>query len=156
MDLDCQYCGEALNSTKHEWIITQLLSAQAYSSLANENELPLTTNAGVNDLDPLFKVRDYALNNVMLIVASDGVFSHEEVDFTTRLAKKLGYDNSKLAGMYDLAKNNQLTIRLPENRKGALKVYEMMLKAASTDGTISAEEQKILNDIQSRIALLAA
>jgi predicted lipid-binding transport protein (Tim44 family) len=156
MDLNCQYCGESLNSTKHEWIITQLLSAHAYSSLANESELPLTTNAGVNDLDPLFKVRDYALNNVMLIVASDGVFSTEEVDFTTRLAKKLGYDNSKLAGMYDLAKNNQLTIRLPENRKGALKVYEMMLKAASADGTISAEEQKILNDIQSRIAQLAA
>jgi tellurite resistance protein len=57
--------------------------------------------------------------------------------------------------MYDLAKNNQLTIRLPENRKGALKVYEMMLKAASADGNISAEEQKILNDIQSRIATLA-
>lgn len=156
MELNCQYCGEPLNSTKHEWIITQLLSAHQYSSLATDQELPLTTNAGVNDLDPLFKVRDYALNNVMLIVAADGVFSTEEVDFTKRLAKKLGYDNDKLAGMYDLAKNNQLTIRLPENRKGALKVYEMMLKAASADGTISAEEQKILNDIQSRISMLAA
>jgi predicted lipid-binding transport protein (Tim44 family) len=155
MDLSCQYCGAALNSTKHEWIITQLLSAHAYSSMASEQELPLVTNAGAKDLDPLFKVRDYALNNVMLIVAADGVFSKEEVEFTTRLAKKLGYDNDKLAGMYDLAKNNQLTIRLPENRKGALKVYEMMLKAASADGNISAEEQKILNDIQSRIATLA-
>ncbi|MDQ3109425.1 MAG: TIM44-like domain-containing protein [Bacteroidota bacterium] len=155
LDLNCQYCGAALNSTKNEWIITQLLPAGAYASMISSQELPLVTNAGVNDLDPLFKVRDYALNNVMLIVAADGVFNQEEVDFTKRLAKKLGYDNDKLAGMYDLAKNNQLTIRLPENRKGALKVYEMMLKAASADGNISAEEQKILNDIQSRIAVLA-
>jgi predicted lipid-binding transport protein (Tim44 family) len=155
MDLSCQYCGAELNSTKNEWIITRLMPAGEYASLLNEQELPLVTNAGVKDLDPLFKVRDYALNNVMLIVAADGAFSNEEVDFTKRLAKKLGYDNAKLAGMYDLAKNNQLTIRLPENRKGALKVYEMMLKAASADGTISAEEQKILNDIQSRIAVLA-
>jgi predicted lipid-binding transport protein (Tim44 family) len=155
LNLDCQYCGAELNSTKNEWIITRLMPAGEYASMLNNQELPLVTNAGVKDLDPIFKVRDYALNNVMLIVAADGVFSNAEVDFTKRLAKKLGYDNEKLAGMYDLAKNHQLTIRLPENRKGALKVYEMMLKAASADGNISAEEQKILNDIQSRIAVLA-
>lgn len=156
LDVSCRYCGAELNSTKNEWIITQLLSMSAYSSFASGEELPLTTNAGAGDLDPLFKVRDYALNNVMLIAGADGVFQQEEIEFTTRLAKKLGYDNEKLAGMYDLAKNNQLTIRLPESRKGALKVYEMMLKAASADGNISAEEQKILNDVQSRIAMLAA
>ncbi|MEO5644817.1 MAG: TIM44-like domain-containing protein [Bacteroidia bacterium] len=155
IDINCQYCGAALNSTKNEWIITQLLPASAYSNFASNEDLPLVTNAGVNDLDPLFKVRDYALNNVMLIAAADGIFHQEEIEFTKRLAKKLGYDNAKLAGMYDLAKNNQLTIRLPENRKGALKVYEMMLKAANADGNISAEEQQILNEVQSRIALLA-
>ncbi len=154
LDVSCQYCGAELNSTKNEWIITQLLSAHAYAAMASEQEFSMATNARVNDLDPLFKVRDYALNNVMLIVGADGVFNQQEVDFTTRLAKKLGYDNSKLAGMYDLAKNHQLTIRLPENKKGATKVYEMMLKAASADGNISAEEQKILDDIQARIAIL--
>ena len=155
-DLKCQYCGEQLNSTKHEWIISQLMPAAAYSRMTSEQELPLLTNAGVKDLDPIFKVRDYALNNVMLIIAADGVFKEEEVDFTKKLAKKLGYDNDKLAGMYDLAKNNQLTIRLPESRKGALKVYEMMLKAAAADGNISAEEKLILDDIQKRIETIPA
>jgi tellurite resistance protein len=124
--------------------------------MTSEQELPLLTNAGINDLDPIFKVRDYALNNVMMVIAADGIFKEEEVDFTKKLAKKLGYDNDKLAGMYDLAKNNQLTIRLPENRKGALKVYEMMLKAAAADGTISAEERLILDDVQKRISVIPA
>lgn len=155
-DLKCQYCGEQLNSTKHEWIISKLMPASAYSQMISTQELPLLTNAGVNDLDPIFKVRDYALNNVMLIIAADGVFKDEEIDFTRKLAKKLGYDNEKLAGMYDLAKNNQLTIRLPESRKGALKVYEMMLKAAAADGNISAEEKLVLDDIQKRISAIPA
>jgi predicted lipid-binding transport protein (Tim44 family) len=155
-DLKCQYCGEQLNSTKHEWIISDLMPASAYSKMTSEQELPLLTNAGINDLDPIFKVRDYALNNVMMVIAADGIFKDEEVDFTKKLAKKLGYDNDKLAGMYDLAKNNQLTIRLPENRKGALKVYEMMLKAAAADGTISAEERLILDDVQKRISVIPA
>ncbi len=156
LDTKCQYCGAELNSTKNEWIITQLMPANNYANYADGNDLQLITHAAVKDLDPLFKVRDYAINNVMLVVAADGIFSSEEIEFTKTLAKKLGYDNNKLAGLYDLAKNKQLTIRLPENRKGAMKVYEMMLKAAQSDGNISHEEQSILDDIQNRIALMPA
>jgi predicted lipid-binding transport protein (Tim44 family) len=156
VDTKCSYCGGELNSTKNEWIITQLLPAQQYASVANAQNFPLITHAGVQDLDPLFKVRDYALNNVMMIVAADGVFNQEEIDFTMKLAKKLGYDNDKLAGMYDLAKNNQLTVRLPEDQKNALKVYAIMMKAAAADGNIAPEEQAILDDVQARITKMAA
>jgi predicted lipid-binding transport protein (Tim44 family) len=156
VDTKCQYCGAELNSTKNEWIITQLLPASEYSRLASENDFPLVTNAGVSDLDPLFKVRDYAFNNVMLIVASDGKFEQSEIDFVMKLAKKLGYDNDKLAGLYDLAKNNQLAIRLPERKKDAMKVLQIMIKAANADGNIAPEEQAILDDVTSRINTMAA
>lgn len=156
VDTKCSYCGGELNSTKTEWIITQLMPANQYAGVASANDFQLVTNAGVQDLDPLFKVRDYALNNVMLIVAADGVFKQEEIDFTQKLAKKLGYDNNKLAGLYDLAKNNQLTVRLPETQKQALKVYAIMMKAAMADGSIDPTEQAILNDVQSKISSMAA
>jgi tellurite resistance protein len=156
VDTKCQYCGAELNSTKNEWIITKLLPASEYSALASEQDFPLVTNAGVSDLDPLFKVRDYAFNNVMLIVASDGKFEQSEIDFVMKLAKKLGYDNDKLAGLYDLAKNNQLAIRLPERKKDALKVLQIMTKAANADGSIAPEEQAILDDVTTRINTMAA
>jgi predicted lipid-binding transport protein (Tim44 family) len=152
IDLKCQFCGSELNSTKNEWIITELMSAFNYSALANEQQLPLITHAGVSDLDPLFKVRDYAINNVMLIVFADGKFDQSELAFVMKLTKKLGYDSQKIAGFVALGQNRQLTLRLPEDKKHAQKVYDIMFKAANADGHLHDEEKAILDDVQARIA----
>lgn len=152
LDLTCGYCGAELNSTKHEWIITQLMGHQEYQSLVQARHYAMTTGAGSGDLDPLYKVRDYAFNNVMLIAFADGRIAPEELEHINHLAKKLGYDTQKLAGLFELAKNRQLTIRLPENKDEAQKVYKAMHKAAMADGNIDPAEQAILDNVEQHIA----
>ncbi len=153
LDLRCSYCGAEVNSTKHEWIVTKLVGTGEYASLVQQQHAPLTTNAGTDDLDPIFEVRDYAMNNVMLMIALDGEFKEHEIEFSKKLAKKMGYDDQKMAGLFDLARNRQLTLRLPEDRKKAEKVYHAMLKAASADGKIGEDEMALLGEVQTRIGM---
>ncbi len=156
LDLKCGYCGAELNSTKNEWIITGLMDGLQYSALAEEQQLPLVTHVGIKDLDPLFKVRDYAMNNVMMIIFADGKMEDAEFAFAIKLSKKLGYDSKKITGFVELGKNRQLTLRLPEDRRSAQKVYDIMVKAAHADGRIQDEEKVILDDVAARIEHLAA
>ena len=41
-------------------------------------------------MSKLYDVRDYAFNNVMVMIAADGVFDEEEQKFAPQLAKKWG------------------------------------------------------------------
>ncbi|MCD6069459.1 MAG: hypothetical protein K0S33_4285 [Bacteroidetes bacterium] len=152
ISLDCPYCGSAVNSTKHEWIISDLVSASEYNAMLAGNSLPGSVKPG--ELDELYDVRDYAFNNVMLIVGADGEFAAEEMTYATGLAKKWNYKPEKISGMFDMAKNGQLVMRLPDDAKKATKVYAMMEKAALADGNISKEEQAILNDVKEKIKYL--
>ncbi|HEU4719061.1 MAG TPA: TIM44-like domain-containing protein [Bacteroidia bacterium] len=155
LDMNCPYCGSLLNSTKTEWIVTRFDDAQGYSQLRSEGA-QLATEADVEDMDALFKVRDYAFNNVMVIIAADGLLHEEEIKFANQLAVKLGYDKNKIAGMIDLARNRQLVIRMPESRKKCEKVYRIMEKAAAADGNVSEEERSILDDVKKHIEYMNA
>lgn len=155
LDLKCVYCGAELNSTKNEWIVTQLMGYGEYTAMVQARQYNMTTNAGAGDLDPLYKVRDYAFNNVMMIVMADGQLTNEELEHMNQLAKKLGYDTKKLSGLFELAKNRQLVVRLPEDKNAAQKVFKAMQKAAMADGNIAPEEQAILDDVQGRINQMA-
>ena len=53
--------------------------------------------------------------------------------------------------MFELAKNRQLSLRLPEERKNAIKVRMQMEKAALIDHNINPAEQKLLNEVSARI-----
>jgi predicted lipid-binding transport protein (Tim44 family) len=152
LNLTCQYCGSAVNSTKYEWIVSDLVSATEYNQMLSNNALPGSVKPG--ELDELYDVRDYAFNNVMLIVGADGEFAAEEMEYATTLAKKWNYKPEKIHGMFDMAKNGQLVMRLPDNLKKAQKVYAMMEKAAMADGNISREEQLILDDVKERIRFM--
>ncbi|MDD2635302.1 MAG: TIM44-like domain-containing protein [Bacteroidales bacterium] len=147
-DINCPYCGNLLNSTKNEWIITDIMSQQEYLDYYKTNSNLFVANVNPKKIDSLYKVRDYAFNNVLIMVAADGVFDVEEVDFANKLAKKWGYAPSKLEGMIEMAKNNQLVIRMPEKKKDCEKIHKLMHKAASIDGNISPEEQSLLDSIQ--------
>jgi predicted lipid-binding transport protein (Tim44 family) len=149
-DMNCPYCGNLLNSTKNEWIITDLLSQSDYLNYFKANSNLFIANVNPKKLDAMYKVRDYAFNNVLIMIAVDGVFDVEEVNFANKLAKKWGYAPSKLEGMIDMARNNQLVLRMPEERKEIEKIYKLMQKAASVDGNISSEEQSLLDSIKTQ------
>jgi hypothetical protein len=156
LDVKCAYCGSVLNSTKFEWIVTRKLKPAEYQALTGERDVTVTTGAGVEDIDPLFKVRDYAFNNLMMIIGIDGELTPEEMQFAYRLSRKLGYDDQKIAAMYGLARNHRLVLRLPEDRKSAEKVLKLMAKAASADKQISFQEQALLDEVQKRAAEMPA
>jgi hypothetical protein len=110
----------------------------------------MATNVAVKQLDPLFSARDYALNNVMMILGIDGQLTLDELSFAQDLARKLGYDLKKLTGMFDLAINRKLVLRLPEDRKSADRVLKLMEAAALADKKISVPEQAFLDEVRKR------
>lgn len=150
LDLKCTYCGEVLNSTGREWIVTGLLAADEYKALADRTS-GMTTGVAATQLDPLYSVRDYAFNNVLMIVGIDGAITADELAFSRELSRRLGYDEQKLAGMFELAKNRKLSLRLPENRKSANKVRALMEKAALADRQVSAAEKALLDEVSARV-----
>jgi predicted lipid-binding transport protein (Tim44 family) len=156
LELKCAYCGEVLNSTRHEWIVTHLLAATDYKSLADSQKPLMTTHVAIKQLDPLFAVRDYAFNNVLMVIGSDGESTMEELAFAQDLSRSMGYDVKKLAGMFDLAKSRKLALRLPEDRKSADKVLKLMEKAALADHNVSAPEQALLHEMRERIGRMTA
>jgi DNA-directed RNA polymerase subunit RPC12/RpoP len=147
-DLNCPYCGSQINSTKNEWIISDVMSQSAYLNYFKENSNLFIGNVNPKKLDAMYKVRDYAFNNILIMIAADGVFDAEEIDFAKKMARKWGYAPSKIEGMLDMAVNNQLVIRMPEDRKDREKIYKLMVKTASVDGNISPEEQSLLDSVR--------
>jgi len=156
LDLKCAYCGELLNSTSREWIVTALLAADEYKALADSRKPDLATGIELSQLDPLYAARDYVFNNVLMMIGIDGEITPDETAYARQLARQMGYNEAKLGGIFELAKNRQLALRLPENRKTAIKVRQLMEKAALADHNISPTEQALLNEVSLRINTLAA
>jgi uncharacterized Zn finger protein (UPF0148 family) len=156
LETKCEYCGAVVNSTRHEWIVTRLLTAAEYRALAEAQRPDMTTRVAVKQLDPLFAARDYAFNNVMMMIGIDGVITVDELAFAQDLSRRMGYDVKKLAGLLELARNRKLALRLPEDRKSADKALKLMEKAAQADHRISAEEQALLDEVRQRIAGMPA
>ena len=149
VDTNCTYCNAQLNSTQFEWIISEWMTANEYENWKKSDAPQLAVNKSVDDLDELYDVRDYAFNNMMVMIAADGVFAKEEMDYANSIAKKWNYSSDKLQGLLGMAKNKQLVIRMPENPKKKEKIIAQMEKVANLDGDISVEEAKILNDLKS-------
>ena len=88
IDTNCQFCGYLLNSTKNEWIVTDLLSVEEYRNHYDANKEDYVENLDMNLVEGLYDVRDYAFNNILYIMAEDGEFAKEEMMMAVRLAKK--------------------------------------------------------------------
>ncbi len=149
-DLNCPYCGSQINSTKNEWIISDIMSQNDYLNYFRENSNLFIANVNPKKFDAMYKVRDYAFNNILIMIAADGVFDAEEIDFAKKMAKKWGYAPSKIEGMLDMAVNNQLVLRMPEDRKDREKIYKLMVKTAAVDGNVSPEEQALLDNVRAQ------
>lgn len=148
LDTKCQYCGAELNSTSTEWIITDVMDLQSYYAYYSANAANFIAKVDPNKIDALYKVRDYAFNNVLIMVAADGSFDNEELEFTKKLAKKWGYNLDKIQPMFQMAQSGKLVIRMPEDQKSREKIFKLMEKAAQIDGNVSQEEQQLLDSLK--------
>lgn len=148
LDVHCAYCGNALNSTKSEWIVIDILTPAQYEEYMNNNSADFSYQKDLKLLDKLMDVRDFAFNNVMVIMAADGIFQNEEREFALKLARKWGYNPNKLYPFFQMAQSGQLRLRMPENPSKIAKIYRLMEKAAMADSTITNEERTVLNQIK--------
>ena len=149
IELNCTYCNAQLNSTKYEWIVSDWMSAEEYDQFKKSTPATFVIDKNIDALDDLFAVRDYALNNVLMMIAADGKITGEETDYINMLAKKWNYDLNKIQGFLMLAKTNKLVVRMPQDAKQKQKIIAMMEKAAILDNTITAEEQALLEQVKS-------
>ncbi len=150
LSVECRYCGSVLNSTGSEWIITDIMTMQEYREYQNRHKSDFTYRVKPERFEGLFDVRDYAINNMMVMIAADGVFGEEERRFADDLARKWGYDVSKLEPFFQMARSGRLVIRMPEDSGKQRKIFKLMRKAAEADQHISPEEELLLDDIRQR------
>ncbi|HPJ42972.1 MAG TPA: Tim44-like domain-containing protein [Spirochaetota bacterium] len=154
LNLNCQYCGTALNSTSNEWIITDILSVAEYRGHVSENKSSFGYTIDPQLIDKLMDVRDFAFNNIMVVIASDGTMSSEEYQFAFDLAKKWGYNVDKIGPLFGMAMSGNLVIKMPQDDKKRAKIYKLMEKAADVDG-ITDEEQNLMDNIREQYGISA-
>jgi len=154
LDLNCQYCGVTLNSTSNEWIITDILSVAEYRGHVSENKSSFGYNVDPVQIDKLMDVRDFAFNNIMVVIASDGMMSAEEYQFALELAKKWGYNVDRIGPLFGMAMSGNLVIKMPEEEKKRAKIYKLMEKAAAVDG-VTEEEQNLMDNIREQYGISA-
>lgn len=142
--IKCPSCGEAYNSGKRDWVITKILSMQEYTEETRKTDIHLA----VDDLDGLYHIRDYAMNNLIFMIAADGVFAKEEIDMARQFSSKLGYSAEQLQSLFQQASLGRLVIRIPEDGTARKKIFRLMEKAAQSDQRVSPEEQALLDHIQ--------
>lgn len=148
IEIDCTYCNAQLNSTKYEWIINDWMTANEYNQFKKSTDTSFVVDKNIDDLDDLFNVRDYALNNVLMMIAADGKITDDEMQYVNTLAKKWNYDLNKIQGFLMLAKSNKLVVRMPQDEKQKRKIIAMMEKAANLDNAITSEEQALLEQVK--------
>jgi predicted lipid-binding transport protein (Tim44 family) len=147
-DTSCRYCGEPLNSTRFDWVITSLMGLEQWREYRGNNRQAFSYTAEPDLLNSLYKVRDFALNNVLVMIAVDGVFEKEEVEFTETLARRWGYDKTRLQGLMSMAAAGRISLRMPEEDKERRKICRLMKKAAESDKNISSLEQDLLDYVE--------
>lgn len=153
LDVKCRYCGSVMNGTGREWIITGLMSLEEYESYLAANSDKFAYSADTALIDKLFDVRDFAFNNMMVVMAADGAFKEEEQRFASDLAKKWGYDLAKIEPFFQMAQSGRLVVKMPQDRKKQKKIYKLMVKAAHADQNVSSEEQQLLDGIRQQYGI---
>jgi predicted lipid-binding transport protein (Tim44 family) len=156
LSLNCGYCGTAFNSTGSEWIITGIMGMEEYDEYRRGHADNYAYQVKTSQIDRLYDVRDFAFNNVMIVLAADGIFGEEERKFAEELAKKWGYDTNKLEPFFGMAQNGRLSLRMPDDPKKRLKIFKMMEKATEADRNVSPEERKLLDGVRAEYKIEGA
>ena len=145
LDIKCSYCGSLLNSTANDWVVSALMSRSEFAEYYGANKRSFMAKVDPVVLDKLYGVKDYALNNIMIVLAADGAFCEEEITFLTEAATKWGFKTPDIAPQFKMAASGRLSIRMPEDQDMRNTIYKLMEKAASADESISPQEQTILD-----------
>jgi predicted lipid-binding transport protein (Tim44 family)/DNA-directed RNA polymerase subunit RPC12/RpoP len=148
LDVTCPYCSSVLNSSKNEWIISDILSMTEYENYYSQYSKDFAYKVDASLTDDLATIKDFAFNNMMILLASDGVFADDERKLAAELAKKWGFNVENIQPMFDMAMSGRLVIRMPEDGGRRKKIYLLMEKAANADGNISKQEQRLLDYIK--------
>lgn len=153
-NVNCSFCGQVLNSDTKDWILYDLMNASEYaafrpgfetSAISAKKEAKL--DGGDDD------IRDYVLNNTIVILMADGVLESAEKEYMEKLSKKLGYNADKVSMLWEATSLNGMSINMPDDKKKQQKVYNKMVRAAQADGSIQESEQRILNEVRERYQL---
>ena len=153
IDVKCPYCGATLNSSKNEWIISDILSGAEYTEYSSQNAKTFLYKADPALTDDLATVKDFAFNNMMILMACDGVFAYEEKKIAIELAKKWGFKYENIQPLFDMAASGRLVIRMPEDEAKKKKIFALMNTAANADGQISQQESKLLEHVKATYAI---
>ncbi|MCB0508551.1 MAG: TIM44-like domain-containing protein, partial [Bacteroidetes bacterium] len=147
-EVHCTYCNAVLNSTKFEWIISDWMSASEFEDFKRNNNSAFAIDKSLDDLNELFAVRDFALNNVIMMIAADGRITNQEAKFVETLAKKWNYNLDKIQGFLTMGINNKLVVRMPQDAKQKQKIIKLMEKAAMLDEQLTPEEEQLLQQVK--------
>lgn len=161
LSVTCPYCSQPYNSGAHEWVVSDVLPmADLRAWLAGSSATVTGTASGtgaratrarVNPavFENMYDVRDFAMNNLMVMIAADGVFADEERAFAEEAARRFGFKIDNMQALFDMAASGRLGLRMPNDVSKREKIIRMMEEVASTDGEIAPEEQKILDYLRS-------
>jgi tellurite resistance protein len=154
-NLACQYCNHILNDDKLDWVVCGLMSQAEYATYKTQFTTQMVPNkkeTAMMEID--LHARDFAINNMMVVMMADGTLGDEERDFAVKIARKLGYDSKKISALWEHSQANKLGIMMPEDKKTQQKVFKYMQKAANIDGVVSDSEKAILDDVKSKYELV--
>ncbi|MES0491187.1 MAG: Tim44-like domain-containing protein [Leptospirales bacterium] len=148
LDIKCGYCAVELNAGVFDWVITDIMDTQAYQAyyVAHKSEFAEANN--IEDFDKNVKVRDYAFNNVMMVIAADGKIEESELTFARSLAKRWGYSGKKIEGFIKMSQTGQLSLRMPDEEKPRRKIIALMEKAAKLDDDYSQAEKLFIDSVK--------
>lgn len=148
LKVECEYCGVPLNSAKNEWIIADVMSVEDYSSIAKSIKSSAVGTIAPDADDSLYDVRDFAFNNVLVIIGADNVFTDEEIALADTLAKKWKFPKPKIEQLMNEARARKLSIRMPEDPRKRGRIIKLMKKAAMIDGMMAEEEKEIIELVE--------
>jgi uncharacterized Zn finger protein (UPF0148 family)/large-conductance mechanosensitive channel len=143
--IKCSYCGTAYNRGDKDWVVEDIISMEEYTGISSR-EMSSSVKASV--IDGVYDIKDYAMNNIMMIIAADGEFDTRERQLAEAVAKKFGYKSGIIDPLFKQAASGRLSIKMPEDSKKRAKIYSLMFKAAMADNDLSSEESKLLDDVK--------
>ena len=82
------------------------------------------------------------------MISADGIFADEERDFIQTFARKWGYKMDRIEPLFNMARAGKLSIRMPQDPGKRKKIYDMMVKAAGIDNTVTDEERQLLEYVK--------
>lgn len=152
LQLTCKFCDSSLNDNTKDWIVENLLTEAEYTVFKQSFESGVNSNKQENQLgDSDLDIRDFALNNMMVVACADGTIQDEERDFLINTAKQMGYNTKKIAELFNQVKTTGLALKMPKEDKQRAKILKLMHKIANADGDFNDKEIAVLKEAETMI-----